>query len=56
MIDIVAKDVNISTLILFWQFILKGLDELNIVANPLLSLEMLIIRLLHLKEIVLSHE
>ena len=50
MIDIVAKDVNISTLILFWQFILKGLDELNIVANPLLSLEMLIIRLLHLKE------
>jgi DNA polymerase III subunit gamma/tau len=46
----ISNDVETSTLILFWQFILKGLDEIYIVANPLLSLEMLIIRLLHLKE------
>ena len=50
MIDAISKDIQISTLILFWQFILKGLDELTIVSNPLLSLEMLIIRLIHLKD------
>ena len=50
MIDAISKDVSTSILILFWQFILKGLDELTLVANPLLSLEMLVIRLLHLKE------
>ena len=50
MIDVISKDVSISILILFWQFILKGLDELSIVSNPILSLEMLIIRLIHLKD------
>ena len=50
MIDSISKDIKISTLILFWQFILKSLDELSIVSNPFLSLEMLIIRLIHLKE------
>ena len=50
MIDEISKGVNTQTLILFWQFILKGLDELNIVSNQLLSLEMLVIKLLHLKE------
>ena len=50
MIDAISKDVSTSILILFWQFILKGLDELTLVANPLLSLEMLVVRLLHLKE------
>ena len=46
MIDSISKDIKISTLILFWQFILKSLDELSIVSNPFLSLEMLIIRLI----------
>tara|TARA_B110000438_G_scaffold187241_1_gene178932 strand:+ start:1852 stop:3549 length:1698 start_codon:yes stop_codon:yes gene_type:complete len=49
-ISLFAKDVNMSTLIVFWQFILKVLDELLVVSNPILSLEMLIIRLAHLKE------
>ena len=40
-----------STLIVFWQLILKVLDELSIVSNPILSLEMLIVRLVHLKDI-----
>ena len=39
-----------STLILFWQFILKGIDELSVVSNPVLSLEMILIRLIHLKD------
>ena len=49
MIDQISKEVNTSTLVTFWQIILKGLDELNIVSNQLLSIEMLIIKLLHLK-------
>jgi len=49
-IDKISKDVNISTLILFWQFVLKTLEELTIVSNQTLSLEMLIIRLVHLKD------
>ena len=50
MINLISKDVSVSTLIIFWQFILKGLDELSIVSNQILSLEMLVIRLLHLKD------
>jgi len=49
-IDTISKDLDTSTLIIFWQFILKGLEELSIVSNPILSLEMLIIRLIHLKD------
>tara|TARA_Y100001970_G_C14242723_1_gene865929 strand:+ start:1357 stop:3015 length:1659 start_codon:yes stop_codon:yes gene_type:complete len=48
-IDNVSSLVDTSTLILYWQFILKVLDEIYIVANPLLSLEMLVVRLLHIK-------
>ena len=51
MVDDISKNISTTNLILFWQFILKGLDELALVSNPLLSLEMLIVRLLHLKEI-----
>jgi len=48
-VDSIAKDVNISTLVIFWQFILKGLEELYIVGNQIVSLEMLVIKLIHLK-------
>ena len=50
MINLISKDVDTSTLIIFWQFILKGLDELSIVSNPILSLEMMVVRLIHLKD------
>ena len=50
MINFISNEANTSTLIIFWQFILKSLDELSIVSNQILLLEMLIIRLLHLKE------
>ncbi len=49
-INLISKDISSSTLMIFWQFILKGLEELSIVANHILLLEMLIIRLLHLKD------
>ena len=48
-INSISKDVDSSTLILFWQLVLNVLDELSIVSNPLLSLEMLVIKLQHIK-------
>ena len=49
-IDSISSNVSTSTLIVFWQLILKVLDELPIVSSPTLSLEMLVVRLVHLKE------
>ena len=49
-IDSISNNINISTLIIFWQLILKVLEELSVVSNPILSLEMLIVRLVHIKE------
>ena len=46
----ISNNINMPTLIIFWQLILKVLDELSIVSSPILSLEMLIVRLVHLKE------
>ena len=49
-INSISDDVDMTTLIIFWQFILKVIDELSLVSNPILSLEMLIVRLVHLKD------
>ena len=46
----ISNNINTPTLLIFWQLILKALDELSIVSSPILSLEMLIVRLVHLKE------
>ena len=43
-----SKKIDNQTLILFWQFTIKTLDELDIVVNPNLSIEMYLIRLMHL--------
>ena len=45
-----SKQIETKTLILFWQFTIKTLDEINIVSNQDIAIEMFIIRLLHLKE------
>jgi DNA polymerase-3 subunit gamma/tau len=45
----IAKDISNETLILFWQFTIKTLDELDIVSNQNLSIEMFLIRLIYLK-------
>ena len=50
-INSISKDISMSTLIVFWQLILKVMDEVSIVSSPILSLEMLIVRLVHLKDI-----
>jgi DNA polymerase-3 subunit gamma/tau len=45
----ISENVNNETLILFWQFTIKTLEELDIVSNQHLSIEMFLIRLIHLK-------
>jgi len=47
----IVKNVTNETLILFWQFTIKTLEELDIVSNQHLSIEMFLIRLIHLKDI-----
>jgi DNA polymerase-3 subunit gamma/tau len=47
----ISKKINNETLILFWQFAIKTLEELDIVSNQHLSIEMFLIRLIHLKSI-----
>ena len=49
-ISLISKDIDMRTLIIFWQFILRVIDELSIVSNPILSIEMLVVRLVHLKD------
>tara|TARA_B110001452_G_scaffold190972_1_gene161153 strand:- start:402 stop:1580 length:1179 start_codon:yes stop_codon:yes gene_type:complete len=47
----ISEKVNNEILILFWQFTIKTLEELDIVSNQHLSMEMFLIRLIHLKGI-----
>jgi len=49
-IEIISKEINSEILLLFWQFTIKTLGELDIVSNQNLSMEMFLIRLLYLKE------
>ena len=44
----ISKNLNDGLLIMFWQFTIKILDELDIVSNQNLSIEMFLIRLMHL--------
>ena len=50
-IKIISKDISQQTLLLFWQFGIKAIDELEIVSNQNLSVEMFLIRLMYLKDI-----
>ena len=45
-----SDTIHSETLILFWQFTIKILEELNAVSNQHLSIEMFLIRLIHLKD------
>jgi len=50
-IEKISTNVNNETLILFWQFTIKTLEELDLVSNQNLSMEMFLIRLIHIKSI-----
>ena len=47
----IAKKVSNETLLLFWQFTIKTLEELEVVSNQHLSIEMFLIRLIYLKSL-----
>ena len=46
-----SNQIDPNVLILFWQFTISTLDELSIVSNQHLSIEMFLIRLIHLNSI-----
>ena len=49
-IDLISKEVSPEILLLFWQFTIKTLSELDVVSNQNLSMEMFLIRLLYIKK------
>tara|TARA_B100000989_G_scaffold298368_1_gene287333 strand:+ start:21604 stop:23346 length:1743 start_codon:yes stop_codon:yes gene_type:complete len=48
-LETLSSRVDNKILILFWQFSIETMNELNLVADQNLSLEMFLIRLLHIK-------
>ena len=50
----ISNQVDAEVLILFWQFAISSLAELDIVSNQHLTIEMFLIRLMHLSSIKLK--
>ena len=46
-----ASSINNEVLLLFWQFTIKTLEEVEVVSNQHIAMEMFLIRLMHLKGI-----
>jgi len=49
-IDKISRTIDPKDIILFWQFTIDTIDELDIVANPNLCVEMFLVRLMYLKD------
>ena len=49
-INLLSKELDANAILLFWEFTLKTLKEINIVANPNLLIEMFLIQLTYLKK------
>ena len=47
----ISKNVDIKILILFWQFTIRTIEELDIVSNQNLAIEMFLVRLIHISSI-----
>ena len=45
-----SKEIDSNAILLFWEFTLKTLKEINIVANPNLLVEMFLVQLTYLKK------
>ena len=52
----ISNQVDTEVLILFWQFTISSLEELEIVSNQHLSIEMFLIRLMHISLIKLKRK
>ncbi len=50
-INKLSKQIEPKDIILFWQFTIETINELEIVANPNLCVEMFLVRLLYLKDL-----
>ena len=50
-IDNISRQINSKDIILFWQFTIDTINELEIVANPNLCVEMFLVRLMYLKDL-----
>ncbi len=50
-IQYLSNQIDTGVLVLFWQFTISTLEELGIVSNQHLSIEMFLIRLIHLSSI-----
>ena len=50
-IETISKNLDPSTIFLFWQFTINTLDEIDVVSNQSVSVEMFLMRLLYLKTI-----
>ena len=50
-IDKISRQINSKDIILFWQFTIETINELEIVANPNLCVEMFLVRLMYLKDL-----
>ena len=46
-----TKRISSETILLYWQFTIKTLDELDIVSNQNIAIEMFLLRLMYLKKI-----
>ncbi len=51
-----SEKISPKTFLIFWQFSLKALDELNIVSNQNISIEMFLIRLIYLVDLNKNNE
>ncbi len=49
-INKISKQIDTKDIILFWQFTIETINELEIVANPNLCVEMFLVRLMYLKD------
>jgi len=47
----ISNDIEDQALILFWQFTIRTIEELDIVSNQNLSIEMFLMRLMHLNSV-----
>ena len=50
-----SNQIDPKVLILFWQFSISTIDELSIVSNQYLSMEMFLVRLMHLSSMKSNH-
>ena len=46
----ISKQIDPKDIILFWQFTIETINELEIVSNPNLCVEMFLVRLMYLKD------